>query len=170
MDLLAPDTPRWRLSAREGDYRLFCAEFYPRLARYCWRLVRNEELAREITQEAFARLLARRLTVRDPEPYLFFIAANLVRDLQRGSRHAPVPLLTDDDSHFGDRAARRASHDALHLAVNLLPRRYRELILLHYFADLPVNEIALAVHRPVGTVKRQLAEARALLATSVERA
>jgi DNA-directed RNA polymerase specialized sigma24 family protein len=40
-------------------------------------------------------------------------------------------------------------------------------VLLHYYADLPVAQIAAAIHRPVGTVKRRLHEARAALATAV---
>jgi RNA polymerase sigma-70 factor (ECF subfamily) len=45
--------------------------------------------------------------------------------------------------------------------------RLREVVLLHYYADLPVAEVAAAIHRPVGTVKRRLHEARALLTDAV---
>jgi RNA polymerase sigma-70 factor (ECF subfamily) len=52
--------------------------------------------------------------------------------------------------------------------VDGLPRRYRELVLLHYYADLALPEVAQALGKPLGTVKRQISEARALLATALE--
>jgi RNA polymerase sigma-70 factor (ECF subfamily) len=52
--------------------------------------------------------------------------------------------------------------------VGRLPDRLRDVVLLHYYADLPVGEVATAVRRPPGTVKRQLSEARAVLAQDLE--
>ena len=48
--------------------------------------------------------------------------------------------------------------------VRRLPDRVREPVVLHYYADLSVEAVAIALRRPVGTVKRQLSEARELLA------
>jgi RNA polymerase sigma-70 factor (ECF subfamily) len=42
-------------------------------------------------------------------------------------------------------------------------------VLLHYWADLPVAEVARLVRRPQGTVKRRLHEARAQLAVTLGR-
>ena len=62
----------------------------------------------------------------------------------------------------------RPAHDPwLQDLVQRLPVRLREVVLLHYYADLPIEQVAAAVHRPVGTVKRRLHEARAALATAV---
>jgi RNA polymerase sigma-70 factor (ECF subfamily) len=44
-----------------------------------------------------------------------------------------------------------------------LPRRLRDVVVLHLVADLPVAEVATVAGIPVGTVKRRLYEARALL-------
>jgi RNA polymerase sigma-70 factor (ECF subfamily) len=51
--------------------------------------------------------------------------------------------------------------------VRTLPERLRDVVLLHYFADLTVEDVATAVNRPAGSVKRQLSEARAALATAL---
>lgn len=48
-------------------------------------------------------------------------------------------------------------------ALSRIPRRHRDVVLLHYYAGLSVAEVALAVDRPQGTVKRQLSEARGQL-------
>jgi len=45
-----------------------------------------------------------------------------------------------------------------------LPRVFREVIVLHYLADLPVDEVAGILDVPVGTVKSRLSRGRAALA------
>lgn len=136
----------------------------PRVAAYVHQLVRDRELAADLTQEAFARLYARRVGVREPTAYAFHIATNLVRDhWSRTARHrALLPSLVVDD-----RQASQPDH-TVRDAVGRLPEKYRELVLLHYYADLTVPDVARAVRRPEGSVKRMLNEARALLATALE--
>jgi RNA polymerase sigma-70 factor (ECF subfamily) len=62
---------------------------------------------------------------------------------------------------------RPAPDTSLRDLVERLPGHLREAVLLHYYADLPVAEVAAALRRPVGTVKRRLHEARALLSDAV---
>jgi RNA polymerase sigma-70 factor (ECF subfamily) len=52
--------------------------------------------------------------------------------------------------------------------VGRLPQRLRQPVLLHYYADLPVSDVARALHRPEGTIKRALSEGRALLQAGIE--
>ncbi len=52
-------------------------------------------------------------------------------------------------------------------AVGRLPARLRVVVLLYYYADLPLRDVAAAVRRPEGTVKWMLAEARELLAQTL---
>lgn len=152
-------------ATRDAEFRQFYATFYPRLARYCYRLVRDAEQARDLAQESFACLLARWIAIRDPEPYLFHVATNLVRTVGKRARRETEALAA---AHVGrEERVETGGHTALHLAVDKLPTRYRELVMLYYFADLPIGKVAAAVRRPEGTVKRQLAEARSLLAAAL---
>lgn len=52
-------------------------------------------------------------------------------------------------------------------AVERLPARLRKVVLLHYFADLPVTQVADALGIPTGTAKRRLHDARKALAESL---
>ena len=145
-------------------FEAFYAETYPDLAGYCWTLVHDRELAQDIAQESFMRLFARWIKVREPRPYLFHIATNLGRDAWRHRsrlRDTVERLIAEpSDVDAGD----LSGPFAVQHAVERLPVRYREVVLLHYFADLSVTDVAAAVRRPPGTVKRQLSEARVLLA------
>ena len=142
---------------------LYRAEF-PKVAGYAYRLTRDTEQANDIAQEAFTRLLARWVGVREPRAYLFHVVTNLARDAfharVRAERYAADAATT---TRTDEPAPDRSVLDA----IARLPRRYREVVLLHYYADLPVAEIAAAIHRPVGTVKRRLHEARNQLAAAV---
>ena len=149
-------------SVARDEFAEFYGEYYGRVARYCYRLVRDEELARDLAQEAFARLYTRWLGLRDPAAYLFHVATNLARTAYSRSLRESRAIESAGPPQG------RADHHKLHLAVGQLQRRYRELVLLYYFADLPIAAVAAAVRRPEGTVKRQLAEARRLLADDLE--
>ncbi len=147
----------------QPDFRELYDRDYPRVAAYCFQLVRDREVAADLAQEAFARLFARWLSVREPRAYVFHIATNLVRaSWSARARDARVlPMLAGETTVGGiDLTVRDA--------VQRLPERYRELVLLHYYADLTVPDVARAVRRPEGSVKRMLSEARGLLATALE--
>jgi len=55
-------------------------------------------------------------------------------------------------------------HLDLHAAIRGLGEEHRTVVVLHYLADLPVDEVAAVLGVPVGTVKSRLARARAALA------
>jgi RNA polymerase sigma-70 factor (ECF subfamily) len=142
---------------------LYHAQFGP-LSGYAHALTGDAAAAVDIAQEAFTRLLARWRSVRDPRAWLFFVATNLSRDYWRGVAR---------DRDLSNRAAPAArvtsgAHDPwLRDLVERLPARQRQAILLHYYADVPVDEIARLLRVPVGTVKRRLHDGRQRLAVDV---
>ena len=154
------------LSATRDEEFLSCFQaHFGTLTGYCAGLVGDRHQAQEIAQEAFTRLFAKWLSVREPRAYVFFVATNLAREQWRRretERRAYGTVALRD-------AGRETEHDPwLRDLVERLPERLREAVLLHYYADLPVAEVARLVRRPVGTVKRRLFEARALLLAAME--
>lgn len=141
----------------------FYEEEFPKVAGYCYQLTRDRELAHDLAQEAFARVFGRWFAVREPRGYLFHVATNLVRGAWQ-ARERDRGLL--GRLHRGEQVEQPDL--AVRDAVERLPARYRELVLLHYYADLTVPAVAAAVRRPEGSVKRMLNEARALLAGSLK--
>ena len=148
-----------------GTYEeLYRAEF-PALAGYCLRLTGDEQAARDAAQEALTRLFVRFRTVASPRPWLYTVATNLCRDGwakrtrdQDAARRVGIELagaaLPGPDSTVRD-------------AVDRLPARLRSAVLLHYYADLRIEDVALALNVPAGTVKRRLHEARTILAKTL---
>jgi RNA polymerase sigma-70 factor, ECF subfamily len=126
----------------------------------------GRDLAEEVTAETFARAFAARRRYdqahRNARPWLLGIASNLLRRHWRTERRRLAAyarsLRAERPAEQGDRSG------VVVAAVARLPRRQREVLLLHAWADLGYAEIAAALGVPVGTVRSRLARARAALA------
>jgi RNA polymerase sigma-70 factor (ECF subfamily) len=135
------------------------------LVGYLVTLVGDVALAQDIAQEAFVDLFARWRTVRHPRAYVYTSATNLARSYwRRRGREARALASVDRISP----TTVEAYDPWLCDLVNRLPKGLRMPVLLHYYADLPVAEVAEQLHLPVGTVKRRLHEARAQLLAVLE--
>lgn len=135
---------------------------YPRLAGWCRRLVDDDGTAHEIAAEAFTRLWARWTKVEEPNGFLYVTAANLVRDHWRRMERERRALrrVTTEQSV---RSQGEDADPSVRLLVQSLPARLRNPVLLYYYADLPVREVAALLGRNEGTVKADLHAARELL-------
>ncbi|MHA6764170.1 RNA polymerase sigma factor [Streptacidiphilus sp. PAMC 29251] len=146
----------------DADASELFAALYPRLAGWCRRLVDDDGTAREIASEAFTRLWARWTKVEEPRGFLYVTAANLVRDHwrkvereRRAMRRATTEAVLRRQGEGPDSSIR--------LLVQSLPERLRTPVLLYYYADLPVREVAVLMGRNENTVKADLHAARELL-------
>jgi RNA polymerase sigma-70 factor (ECF subfamily) len=132
--------------------------------------------AEDIVQEVFLALLREQCGF-DPERgtlsgYLFGIARKLVlRNLERGRSSVSLESETDeagprelavvDDPLAG--LTRHETIEALRRAVQALPRRYREVVVLCDLEELDYADAAVALGCPIGTVRSRMHRARALL-------
>jgi RNA polymerase sigma-70 factor (ECF subfamily) len=154
------------LAARDEVARELWSAQYAPLAGWCAALVGSKELAHDIAAESFTRLLARWGGVRDPKAFLYVVALNLVRDQWRRDARERTAM---QQLHAAPGADQIVDDDPwLRHLVEELPERLRAPVLLHYYADLPVKDVARALRRPQGTVKRALFDARARLLDLME--
>ena len=159
--------PDQAITISRGDNpmaELFTAH-YGKLAGWCTRLVGDDQLAHEIASEAFTRLMTKWRGVEDIRGYLYVTASNLVKDhwrrLERERRAlSRVEVVT---AAPGADAA-----PPLRDVVERLPNRHRDVVLLHYYADISVRDTARLLKVSEGAVKRRLFEARALLHEALE--
>ena len=156
------DTPADVLGG-EAFAELYRTHFGP-LSGYATALTGDPVVAVDVAQEAFTRLLARWRRVRDARAWLFYVATNLTRDHWR-SVTRDRDLSQRAGAHLSSSAP---AHDPwLRDLVERLPERQRQAILLHYYADISVDEIARLLRVPAGTVKRRLHDGRASLAADL---
>jgi RNA polymerase sigma-70 factor, ECF subfamily len=124
--------------------------------------------AEEIVQEAYARASTHWARLRDydrPEAWVRRVAMNLAADRARGLRRQARAMLKLSPAP----EVLGASVEALALAEALrgLPIRQRQVLVLHYLVDLPVDQVAHTLRMPEGTVKSLLSRGRHMLASKL---
>lgn len=148
--------------------RLF-AEFGERLYNTAFLMCRNASDVEDLVMRTIERAVSRFGQYDDTRavfPWLCGILTNFYRmDIRGKGRNAldfmsDPPEPTDERPDPAEVLAREADARAVQKAVANLPERYRALVVLRYFDDMTVPQIAAALVLPEGTVKRLLHEAR----------
>jgi RNA polymerase sigma-70 factor, ECF subfamily len=129
--------------------------------------VHDPEQAEDLAQEAFCKVYryAGDYTAQGSFiPWLKRIAANLARDELRKQRKAKMVPLTEIEETLvtdkrSDPMAALASgfmREELRAAIQSLPDEQRLALVMHYFGDMTLPDIAWAMRCPVGTIKSRL--------------
>jgi len=124
----------------------------------------------EIAQDAFARLLEAGAKVDNPAAYLRATVVNLSQSRLRRvilARRRPEPAGTDSPG-ADEGIATRASAGAIRAALGSLPTRQREAVVLRFYGDLPLAEVAATMGVSEGAVKTHLHRGLAALAPRLE--
>jgi RNA polymerase sigma-70 factor (ECF subfamily) len=149
--------------APDAAFGHFYRVTWPDVVAYCAGLLGDRGAGEEVAQESFARLYPRWGRVDDPRPYVFRIAGNLCGRHRHARSRLTGMEAAGDTPTPGDETSRLL----VEAAVARLPLRLRQALLLHYYADLAVADVAHVLGRPPGTVKRQLHDARTALAADL---
>lgn len=154
--------------ASEGDFEALYRDHRLAVLKLAYVLSGSWQVAEEVTQEAFLRLLDRweRELIANPAGWVRTVAANLARSRLRrlsaevravarlrGQRREPATLDTGG-----------VEAEAFWIQVRALPVRQAEAVALHYLEDRPVAEVADLMGIAEGTAKALLHQARRRLA------
>jgi RNA polymerase sigma-70 factor, ECF subfamily len=147
------------------DFEDFYRASYGRIVSIVAAFTGSKTEAEDIAQEAYARALARwpRLRQYDvPEAWVRQVALRLaidtVRRIRRGLRMSAQLAAAREVP--GSQPGEHIRFTALGVALAGLPARERQVLVLHYLADLPVDAIARECGLPASTVKSRLAAGR----------
>src|ERR1700727_3731596 len=114
----------------------------------------------DIAQEAFARLLTRHGTLRDPGAALAYVRSTICNLTRKRWRHSLVvrsrAQAMPDEASPEHTAIVHEDHREVLAALASLPSRKREAIVLRYWLDLSDSEIAAGMGVSTGKVKAQL--------------
>lgn len=171
---------QWLRQCREGDplaierlVQAHQAEVY----RLALSILDDPDEAEDAAQEVFVSALRSLDSFRGDaslKTWLFSIAINVCRNrLQRARsrgrlRQILESLFRADQPHPESEAVRREAESELWRAVRALDDKHRIPLILRYYHDLPVAEIAETLGIPVGTVHSRLNHARERLRTRLK--
>lgn len=150
--------------AAEATFEAMYARHVREVLAYCLRRTAPAE-AHDATAEVFAVAWRRVTELPDgPEilPWLYGVAANVLKNQRRSTRRARS--LT---SKIGSQAARfqpgpevhlvrRAEYEEVHRAIDSLKPKYREVIKLVEWEELPRNQVAVLLSVSRATVDQRM--------------
>ena len=153
---------------REKGAERLVSEYGNRLFAAAVLLCANDHDAEELTFRTFDQAV-KKIRLYDPQrsffTWLYTILLNFYRMGHRRHRVETVPMGAAEDlpeqpaDTFGA-ALSQTADDTVARAVHALSEPLREVVVLHYFADRSVEEIAVMLKVPAGTVKSRLHHAR----------
>ncbi|MBE5921426.1 MAG: sigma-70 family RNA polymerase sigma factor [Lachnospiraceae bacterium] len=143
----------------------------PRLFGLCMTLCKNKHDAWDLYQETWLRAYERQEQYDASgtyESWLTAICVNRYRDYLRRLKIAPFFDLfsstEEKDMVFRDiPAEEKEDFSEVREAVNGLPEKFRDVVILFYFQDKDIRRTAEIIGIPEGTVKSRLMKARKLL-------
>jgi len=133
------------------------------LRRFLTSLCGDASLADDIAQEALVRAYVNSgRFIGNFKAWLFRIAYNCFIDNLRRVPAPTSPLDAQEIRHLagGTVADESFRYEELQRALTRIPEKERTAIVLHYYEDLPVKEIASIMQIPSGTVKYYLSVGR----------
>lgn len=146
-------------------------QYQQSLLRTCFLYLRDRALAEDAVQETFLKAYRSLASFRgecSEKTWLMKIAMNTCCDLRRAHR-----LRSIDPRRIPDLLPQAAepfapAEEELVTQVIQLPRKLREVILLYYYQDMTVTEIAVSLGISQSSVSGRLKRARGKLRTLLE--
>lgn len=168
----------------QADLGAIYRTYRPRIYKQCFRMMRNEADAEDLTQEVFLKLFQKLHTFRGESQFstwLHRVTINLVlMELRKHDRHTNwIPLQVETDSEEENTASQRIERTlsatpsileriGLKQALADLPSRSRRVFVLHDAQGYGHKEIARSLGITEGTSKSQLHKARYRLRALLE--
>ena len=152
---------------------------------HCRKMLKNEDLALDMTQEVLITMLTKLHTLQNTESFwswLGGITANLCRNaINRGPREVQIPedeegnSLLDTYETLDEQTVPEKALDndetrrMIAELVDDLPDAQRECVLLYYYDEMSVKDIAASLEVSENTIKSRLNYARKSIKEGVER-
>ncbi len=145
-------------------------QYQHRLFRYLVYLSGNRELAEDLFQETWVRVLERGHQYdgrHEFSTWLYAVARNLTIDYLRKNNPVSLDGLMEDDEHAPFEPAdsrpmawevvqQHEQAERIGAALVSIPAEYRETVVLRFQEGLALDEIAMVTGAPLGTVKSRL--------------
>jgi RNA polymerase sigma factor (sigma-70 family) len=138
---------------RAQAFERLCRDEYPSVTRTAYLITGDREEAVDIAQEALARAYERWRVVSQldrPGAWLQRVAGNLAISWRRRQRYVSRAALQIEDR--ADRLAPGSDLDLME-ALQFLSPAQRAVVVLRYYADQPIDQVAKALDKQPGTVR-----------------
>ena len=163
---------------QNGDaqaFRVLIETYKNTLFGVAYLIARDRGMAEDAVQEGLVQIWKHLPSLRDPariKPWLFQIVVNEVKQQFRVKRVPSLPIEAADTACEGNPPEELAMSEErrrlIRRALSGLPQEQREAVVLRFYSDLSVPEIAAATRTPEGTIKSRLNRAMSRLGVALQ--
>ncbi len=172
----------------EAAFAALVARHGPMVLGVCRQLVGDHQLAEDAFQAAFLVLAGKARSLRDPDRLAIWLYGVALRTARKARTHLArrrrleqgdiMDIVLDNDARATTaRAAPPADQavldrdqaEVLHVEIDRLPEAFRSPVVLCYFEGLTLDQAAVRLGCPAGTLRSRLARAREKLRRALTR-
>lgn len=149
----------------EDAFEVFVRKYYEEILRYCSYHCFDAEYAKDLTQETFLKFFANLSEYHyrgKTKNYLYTIAGNLCKNFYKKKKDLPMEeedweIVAEPGNNTMNTVLNKVMVEA---ELNKLPEELREVVILYYFQELKLLEIASVLKIGLSLVKYRLGQAR----------
>lgn len=167
------------LNGSQAAMEVLTRKYYKTIFSFVYRKVGSKDIAYELTQEIFIKVIQRIHTYTSKgnfSSWLYSIAVNHCRDYWRSadymrtSKQSELPeTIASEKSSVSYIFDRKQTREQVKKAINSLPDYQKEAIILKYFHQMKIKGIAEVTNTNVSTVKSRLKQGLEKLAKLLDR-
>ncbi|GAA0741675.1 RNA polymerase sigma factor [Clostridium oceanicum] len=157
---------------KKGKMNLFdelIKKYYEKVYYYCYRHVDNKQAAQDLTQDVFMKVIKNIRGYKHYEKfenYLYVIAGNACKDFyKKESKY----ILKDVEESFSEEEISKLENKVMiEEVLDKLSPKQREIIILRFYQDLKIKDIAKIMHSGVSITKYRLKKAMKLISKNMK--
>ncbi|SFD28213.1 RNA polymerase sigma factor [Clostridium uliginosum] len=150
----------------------FVKQYYSEIYRYCYYKFSNKWQAEDVTQDTFINFFRHfnsYIHKGKAKNYLYVIAGNLCKNEYK--KHKEVSTLQEEDQIVDTKEVQKeiVLKVSMEQEISRLPNEFKEVVLLYYFQNLKIREIAEILDIKISLVKYRLSESKKMLKKSIDK-
>ena len=150
------------MSNSKEQFSLIYDQYIEKIYRFVYLKVNAQETAEDLTSKVFLKgweAYQKDQKINNPGAFLYQIARNMVVDHYRNKGRVravsmdQLPEIVDPKDNIHERAVQNADMALIKSAILKLKQDHQDVLIMHYLEDMPTEQIAQFLDRPVGTVR-----------------
>ncbi len=150
----------------------FVKLYYGEIYKYCYYKLNDKWLAEDITQDAFTRFFGHfnnYIHKGKAKNYLYVIAGNLCKNQYKKHKEESIDLMEEQLTNSKVEQDELTLKEGIMQEISRLSEDFKEVVLLHYFQNLKLREIAEILDIKLSLVKYRLSEGKKFLKNSMDK-
>lgn len=154
-------------------------QYFPRVYSFIYRMCRDEDLAEELTQETFFQAFRSFPKYRGESELFTWLASiakytffSYMRKNRRSGEDVDIELLADTlldpENDPEEKMQHKETVEAIRRAISRIPEKYRDVVVLRLYAELPFSEVADALSISENSAKVIFHRAKKLLSEELK--